>query len=175
MRIICCTLRSNEPGVPFSQAGDSPPSVVESLKVGRASSRNISVTGTICFDTDFPQVTRALSAADVLLESSETWSNIGRQHLHGHQYAALENGQTVIKCTRHGFSGAINPYGSIVVQLPQTTRAVISFMVPRFPKLTVFPALYTAFDTVMGVSACFWLVLALVPRLSSRWLGDGHL
>lgn len=34
-------------------------------------------TGTICFDTDFPYLTRSLSSADLLLESSATWSNIG--------------------------------------------------------------------------------------------------
>ena len=30
----------------------------------------------------------------------------GRQHLHGHQYAALENGQTLVKCTYMGYTGA---------------------------------------------------------------------
>ena len=34
-------------------------------------------TGTICFDTDFPFLTRFLSSGDLLLESSATWSNIG--------------------------------------------------------------------------------------------------
>lgn len=34
-------------------------------------------TGTICFDTDFPFLTRSLSSGDLLLESSATWSNIG--------------------------------------------------------------------------------------------------
>ena len=144
------------------------------LGVGREvnASRN---PGTICFDTDFPSVTRPIGSADMLLESSATWSNIGRQHLHGHQYAALENGQTLVKCTYMGFSGAINPYGSIIIQLPQTKRNVVYFQVPRFPKATVFPWMYTAFDTFMGISACVWLVLALSPEISSRVLGAGDL
>ena len=116
-----------------------------------------------------------MSAADILLESSATWSNIGRQHLHGHQYAALENGQTLVKCTYMGYSGAINPYGSIITQLPQTRDNVVSFMVPRFAKPLVLPTLYTVFDVVMGISAIAWLVLALSPQVSSRFLGDGHL
>jgi len=153
--------------------GDAPPSVA-SVQIGSAS-ENTTVTGTICFDTDFPSVTRPIGSADMLLESSATWSNIGRQHLHGHQYAALENGQTLVKCTYMGFSGAINPYGSIIIQLPQTKRNVVYFQVPRFPKATVFPWMYTAFDTFMGISACVWLVLALSPEISSRVLGDGDL
>ncbi|CAE7221156.1 lnt [Symbiodinium sp. CCMP2592] len=153
--------------------GDAPPSVA-SVQIGSAS-KNTTVTGTICFDTDFPSVTRPIGSADMLLESSATWSNIGRQHLHGHQYAALENGQTLVKCTYMGFSGAINPYGSIIIQLPQTKRNVVYFQVPRFPKAAVFPWMYTAFDIFMGISACVWLVLALSPEISSRVLGDGHL
>ncbi|CAK8991278.1 Apolipoprotein N-acyltransferase (ALP N-acyltransferase) [Durusdinium trenchii] len=149
--------------------GIQPPSVA-SVTVGAVGAAEISVTGTICFDTDFPSLTRSLSTADVLLESSATWGNIGRQHLHGHQYAAVENGQTLVKCTYNGFTGAINPYGSIVTQLPQTT-GVVTFLVPRFPKLTVFPMLHWAFDSVVSVAACLWLLLALVPQLSCRLLG----
>lgn len=96
----------------------------------------ISVTGSICFDTDFPYFTRSLSSADLLLETSAIWSNIGRQ-LRSHQFAAVENGQTLVKCTANGFTGAISPHGSSLYQAPQTT-GVVSFMLPLYPKLGVF-------------------------------------
>eukprot|EP00438_Fugacium_kawagutii_P005315 Skav210289 [mRNA] locus=scaffold475:17777:19144:- [translate_table: standard] len=134
----------------------------------------ISVTGSICFDTDFPYFTRSLSSADLLLETSATWSNIGRQHLRSHQFAAVENGQTLVKCTANGFTGAISPHGSILYQAPQTT-GVVSFMLPLYPKLGVFPMLYLGFDVIVGLAALLWVLLAMSPQLSTRCLGRCHL
>lgn len=162
--------------VPFVESdlspGTSRPTVTAPRALGRPDAEQISLTGTICFDTDFPAVTRFLDA-DLLLETSQTWSNIGRQHLRGHQYAALENGQTLVKCTKNGYTGAIDPYGSIIEQVPQGS-GVVSMMVPRFPKLVTFPLLYLIFDSIVGLAACLWLLLACSPQLSCRWLGRCH-
>ena len=82
--------------------------VASFLRIGPPGSPRVAVTGTICFDTDFPWLTRGLSAAGLLLESSQTWGYIGelwggsfrscqwhrmshlrgRQHLRGHQLLA---------------------------------------------------------------------------------------
>eukprot|EP00435_Cladocopium_sp_Y103_P024669 s189_g6.t1 len=178
--------------VPFVETdigpGNALPGVAQSLQL--SSSVAISATGTICFDTDFPYLTRSLSAADLLLESSATWANIGQQHLRGHQYVAVENGQTlvmlgVVNIEYHG--GLIvqskkelilhsrNIHGrSIVYQAPQTT-GVVSFQLPQYPKLTVFPMLYMGFDGIVGLAACVWILLACSPQLSTRWLGRCHL
>ncbi|CAJ1357815.1 unnamed protein product [Effrenium voratum] len=146
--------------------GDRPPSVAEVSLGGLP----LKVTGSICFDTDFPWLTRQLGSASLLLESSATWSNIGREHLHGHKYAALENGQTLIKCTEDGYTGAIDPFGSVIYEAPQSS-GVVSFNVPRYPAQEAHPRVYLGFDAVIGVAACAWLLLAASPCLSSRWLG----
>jgi len=158
--------------VPFIEsdilAGDAPPTVT-SLVLGGTNSAPVQTTGTICFDTDFPAVTRRLAEAELLLETSATWANIGRVHLKGHRLTAIENGQTLVKCTLWGQTGAIDPYGSLVYSAP-TSEGVTSFSVPRYPKLAVFPELYIVFDAAVGVLAVLWLALAASPSISTKVL-----
>ncbi|CAJ1434778.1 unnamed protein product [Effrenium voratum] len=138
--------------------GDRPPSVAEVSLGGLP----LKVTGSICFDTDFPWLTRQLGSASLLLESSATWSNIGREHLHGHKYAALENGQTLIKCTEDGYTGAIDPFGSVIYEAPQSS-GVVSFNVPRYPAQEGTPS------SVPGLRRSNWrggLRLAAACRVS---------
>mmetsp|Transcript_46623 Transcript_46623/g.108889 ORF Transcript_46623/g.108889 Transcript_46623/m.108889 type:complete len:512 (-) Transcript_46623:143-1678(-) len=158
--------------VPFVEtdivAGTSPP-YVASVVIGNAYSEPVAVSGSICFDTDFPLLTRHAASADLFLETSETWGNIGWQHLQGHRVTAVENGQTLVKCTTDGYTGAIDRRGSIYYQVPSSS-GTLSFSIPRYPGRRVFTPLYAVFDAVVGLLAVFWIILAASPALSTKFL-----
>jgi len=155
--------------VPFVEddivGGDSPPSVV-SVSLG-GSGGPVSVTGTICFDTDFPWLTRGLYGADLYLETSETWYNIGEEHFQGHKLTAIENGATLIKCTHDGVTGAFDAFGNELFRFPQTS-GVVTFMVPRFQRMMAVPVGGFVFDVIVLIASIVWLVLCTFPALCGR-------
>eukprot|EP00928_Gymnodinium_smaydae_P081363 TRINITY_DN64902_c0_g1_i1.p1 TRINITY_DN64902_c0_g1~~TRINITY_DN64902_c0_g1_i1.p1 ORF type:complete len:520 (+),score=17.97 TRINITY_DN64902_c0_g1_i1:86-1645(+) len=163
--------------VPFVETdidgGAAPPSSVK-VSVGRTRGQSgaipsVLVTGTVCFDTDFPLLTRQVGPADLLLETSETWFDIGDEHFRGHFLTAIENGLTLVKCTNNGVTGAIDSRGNVLFQSPQTS-GVISFTVPRFRRAFALPQGGTVIDCVICVTALIWLAIVAFPTLGKRCL-----
>lgn len=159
------------------QGGNIPPHVVRlplggSRATGDPGPRFISVTGSVCFDTDYPGLTRPLAGADLWLQSSATWYNIGEEHLQGHKYVAIENAVTLIKCTHMGSTGVYDPRGNLLFDVPQT-EGKITFTVPQFTVGMVGLAwVGTAFDIAVCGAALAWLLLCARPALSGRLLGS---
>lgn len=71
------------------------------------------IASAICFDLDFPDHLRPVSAqnADLLLASASDWPAIDRVHADMATFRAVENGVTLLRAARWGRSEVVDPYG----------------------------------------------------------------
>lgn len=71
------------------------------------------VASPICFDLDFPHLVRqvGVAGADLLLVPAADWEAIAHLHQAMAEFRAVENGTAMVRVTRSGGSGAVDPYG----------------------------------------------------------------
>merc|ERR1719330_664261 len=74
---------------------------------------------------------------------------------------------TLVKCTAWGVTGVFDPRGNVLFKAPQASGTVF-FTLPQLQRAIAFPRLGTAFDIVVVVSGCVWVLLAAAPGLSFR-------
>ena len=77
------------------------------------------VTTAICFDLDFPHFIRQVgqAEADLLLVPASDWEAIKSLHFEAAVFRAIENGVPMVRATRWGLSGVVEPYGRVLAQL----------------------------------------------------------
>lgn len=80
---------------------------------------DISMSGAICYDYDFPYIAKAISKqkADIVALPSSDWRGIDPIHTKMAAFRALEQGHSILRSTRFGLSAAITPYGELVAQM----------------------------------------------------------
>lgn len=139
------------PGEP-SVAGDGNAKVIKT-DFGR-------VTGAICYDYDFPQVARerAIRGADLVFLPSSDMIGVDPFHTQISAVRAIEGGTSVVRSTRMGLSGGIDPLGRIRGWL-STNETDERILIIDLPARGVW-TLYTAVgDIVAYVSLAFILFL----------------
>lgn len=92
------------------------------------------LSGVICWDGDFPQTIRQVSAlrAGLLLIPAADWQAINPLHTVVAQFRGIENGCSVVRQTLSGRSVMADPYGRVITQMDHftTTRWVMQGQVP---------------------------------------------
>ncbi|KXZ52334.1 hypothetical protein GPECTOR_10g966 [Gonium pectorale] len=137
------------------------------------------LAGGICFDLDRPQYIRAAGAAgaDLLLQPSWTWGDVGPRHFAANSLRAIENGLTILRCSSSGVSGVIGPRGAAMHALPTGEREVMTM------ELLLEPHLPTAFARGGGwalewanlaAAALLWGLAALPRSVLEGWLRGGR-
>lgn len=128
----------------------------------------------ICFDCDYEDVVRRMTAAGaerfvVPTMDAESWSARQHdQHAELFRIRACENGRWMFVVATSGVSQLIDPHGHVHARLGALRQGTISGIMKRESKLTF----YTRFGWltpwgVLGVAGMWWVVL-FVPR---RWTG----
>jgi len=99
------------------------------------------------------------------LETSATWSNIGERQFAAHKLVAIENGVTLVKCTKDGVTGAYDPHGNVLFRAPQT-YGVAAFSIQGLKGGVGFPLAGIAFDvlTCLGGLAALAATCAATRR-----------
>lgn len=77
------------------------------------------VSGSICYDYDFPYIARAnaKAGADIVALPSSDWRGIDPLHTKMAALRAIEQGHSILRSTRFGLSAAITPYGEMTAQM----------------------------------------------------------
>lgn len=67
----------------------------------------------ICYDLDFPWLLRQAGqgGADLLLAPASDWREIGHLHHNSAAFRAVENGVTLVRATRRGWSAVVDASG----------------------------------------------------------------
>ncbi|MEB0043189.1 MULTISPECIES: apolipoprotein N-acyltransferase [unclassified Pseudomonas] len=124
----------------------------------------------ICYEVVYPEFAAGLAARSELLltVSNDTWfgTSIGPlQHLQMAKMRALEAGRWMIRATNNGVSGLINPFGKMVVTIPQFQKGVLYGDVVPMQDLTPYLRWRSWPLTILSIVLVGW---ALVARRMKR-------
>lgn len=115
------------------------------------------LTNVICFDADFPALTRV--KADIMIVPGADWPEIGRVHtLKMASLRAIENGYSLLRQDFNGQSAAFDPHGHVLAS-QDTTTSRQHLMMADVPTRGA-PTLYNLIGDVFA-----WLCLAAVLGL----------
>ena len=104
----------------YCTASEQPPRQKIDLKTAMA----------ICFDFDFSYLLRNAHDADLVIGPSWYWASIGTNLWEHNIFRAIENGFTMVKCSEHGISGAVDPFGRIIAAMPTLNDQLYTFQLP---------------------------------------------
>ncbi len=147
------------PGEP-SMTGDEPLLAIE-RPYGK-------VSGAICYDFDFPALTRehAKQGTDLFVVPSSDWLGIDPYHTEMARVRAIEGGFSVLRSTRWGASAGFDAYGRVRGWMP-VTESNERVLLASLPMERV-PTLYTIIGDLMVVFAAAYLALALFLTLRRK-------
>ena len=120
------------------------------------------LSGVICWDGDFPQTIRQVSALGVglLLIPAADWQAISPLHTVVAQFRGIENGCSVVRQTLSGRSVMADPYGRVISQMDHftTTRWVMQGQLPTQKVFTAYGYFgdWFAWLCVMGLALFVW-------------------
>lgn len=119
----------------------------------------------ICFEDAFPDVCRGFynTGAEVLLSiSNDSWSNLKSaefQHFVIAAFRAIELRIPLVRTTNSGYSGAVDPTGRIIKDLPLFEEASMTVTVPIFERQpTVYAKLGDWLVIVFGIAFAFFII-----------------
>jgi apolipoprotein N-acyltransferase len=102
------------------------------------------LSGVICWDTDYQDVIRQVGRMDVdiLLSPSYVWPDIGPMHAKMAAFRAIENGVTVVRQEDGGVSAHIDPYGRFLTTAThQDGETMIFADLPVLGLSTLYPVI----------------------------------
>jgi len=103
----------------------------------------------ICFDMDFPELLQQAgkARADMLLVPASDWEAIKELHHENAVFRAIENGVSMVRATRWGFSGAVDALGRPLAHLDPfvAEQGVMVAQVPVSGVRTIYAAIGDAF------------------------------
>jgi len=129
------------------------------------------VASPICFDLDFPHLVRqvGVAGADLLLVPAADWEAITHLHQAMAEFRAVENGTGMVRVTRSGGSGAVDPYGRRCAFLDSFT-AEDAVLVANVPARAGSRTMYTRVGDLFAWQ-CVFGVAVLVVRAVTGILG----
>ncbi len=115
------------------------------------------LSGIICWDTDFPATVRQAGemGVDILLSPAREWAGIDPMHGEMATFRAIENGLTVVRVADGGWSLAVDAHGRVLADSASHT----SYLTASIPTQGV-PTLYAQGGDWLG-----WLSLLMVVSL----------
>jgi apolipoprotein N-acyltransferase len=126
----------------------------------------------ICFDADFPALVRQAgkAGADLLLVPSSDWEPIAQYHADMAVPRAVENGLTVIRPTRRGFSSIVDAQGRTLAFGPNYFQGEVPPLMATVP-VEGNQTVYVAVGDVVGIASVLGLV-ALAGLAAARSIAD---
>jgi apolipoprotein N-acyltransferase len=126
------------------------------------------LSGVICWDTDFPAVVRQAgrNGTDILLSPSLDFRAIDPMHAQMAVFRAIENGVSVVRQSDNALSVATDPYGRTLAAVDHFTTSE-RVMVAQVPTRGVF-TLYSVIGDVFGWLAVVGFV-GMVIWAVVRW------
>lgn len=123
------------------------------------------LSGIICWDTDFPATVRQAGemGVDILLSPARDWAGIDPMHGQMATFRALENGLSIVRVADGGWSLVGDAHGRVLTHSPSET----SYLTGNVPTQGM-PTLYAQFGDWLG-----WVAVALFLFLAgwSVWAG----
>ena len=73
----------------------------------------------ICYDADFPELTRQAGRAgvDILLAPYKDWKSVSAQHAQMATFRAIENGVWLVRPALSGISTVVDPQGRVLARV----------------------------------------------------------
>ena len=100
------------------------------------------ITTAICYDLDFPWLIRQAGQgrADLLLAPASDWREIGELHHVSAMFRAVENGVTLVRATRWGWSAVVDACGRELARLDHfaVSERVLMAEVPIDSRRTLY-------------------------------------
>jgi apolipoprotein N-acyltransferase len=142
------------------------------LEVPTHDSKYGKLSGSICFDLDYPNTIKQAGEkkVDIFLQPSWTWNAISSRHFLGDSLRAVENGFTLIRCSSDGESGVVNPRGVLKTRLftGHNPETVVVFPVAKEDRVET---MYSLFGFVFEwILLCLMLLSYLLLLAPSKWL-----
>lgn len=127
-----------------------------------------SMSGVICWDTDYQDVIAQAGEAgvDILLSPAYVWDEVANMHFEMASFRAIENGMTVVRQSTHGLSGVINPYGKSLSRVDTGTDTL--FM--DVPVDSSFDTLFPQTGTLVGQGSLISLGILLVVSIGMSFM-----
>lgn len=126
----------------------------------------INLGGAICYDYDFPYLTKEYGdlKVDIVALPSSDWRGIDPLHTRMAAFRAVEQGHSLLRSTRFGLSAAINPYGEMLSQMSSFDNND-KIMISQLPVDGV-KTIYSIFgDIIVYLSIAFLLLFFLYKKL----------
>jgi len=126
------------------------------------------LSGVICWDTDYQGVIRQVGQMDVdiLLSPSHVWPEIGSMHAKMAAFRAIENGVTIVRQEDGGVSAHIDPYGRLLTTAEHASGETTIFA--DLPVLGI-STLYPVIGDILGqLSIMGFLVMAVWAIIVGR-------
>jgi len=84
------------------------------------------LSGIICWDTDFPGIVRQAgrNGTDILLSPAHDWPEIDPIHAQMAVFRAIENGISVVRQADQGRSITVAPYGRVLAKMDHFTARI---------------------------------------------------
>ncbi|HEY3757537.1 MAG TPA: nitrilase-related carbon-nitrogen hydrolase [Opitutaceae bacterium] len=129
------------------------------------------ISGQICFDLDFPQWAAATGrgGADLLISPANDWREIDPWHTRMISVRAIENGCSLLRCTSHGRSIAVDRFGRTLATSDYFAgdRSIVA-MVPLKGRETVYARTGDLFGVVCVAASALLAIIPLIvsPKIS---------
>lgn len=124
------------------------------------------LSGIICWDTDFPATVRQAgrNGTDILLSPSLDYRSIDPMHAHMAAFRAIENGVSVVRSADNGLSVITDPYGRALAQTDHFTSSewVTVAQVPTQGVFTLYPIIGDLFGWLAVVGLLIMIVSGVI-------------
>ncbi len=127
------------------------------------------LSGIICWDTDFPSIVRQAgrNGTDILLSPAHDWPEIDPVHAQMAVFRAIENGVSVVRHADQGRSITVDPCGRVLAEMDHFTASE-RVMVAQVPTNGVF-TIYSVIGDLFGwLSLVGFVVVAIWAVVRGR-------
>jgi apolipoprotein N-acyltransferase len=127
------------------------------------------LSGVICWDTDFPSTVRQAgrNGTDILLSPAHDWREIDPMHAQMAVFRAIENGVSVVRQADQGRSITADPYGRVLAEMDHFTASE-RVMVAQAPTNGVFTVYSVIGDLFGWLSVVGFVVIAVWAIVRGR-------
>lgn len=124
----------------------------------------------ICYDMDFPALSRGAADADVMLVPGSDWAAIDPLHPRMVALRAVENGFAVVRPSRQSLSVAFDAYGRQLAQVPWNGSATptLAALVPLLSSRTIYSRVGDVLPLFAIIALTMLAATSARPQLGRR-------
>lgn len=134
------------------------------------------LSGVICWDTDFPGTVRQAgrNGTDILLSPSMEWRDIAPLHAHMAMVRAIENGVSVVRVADNGLSAVYDAYGRTLATMDHFAggERVIVAQVPTDGVDTIYPIIGDLFGWLSVLGFAVLVIAGLIRGRRAQRIED---